>query len=314
MSLKTVLILFALALAAFSGIALAGDEAASGQETLTVTANAQYELAQKYLDLGEYFKAVAEFERFLHFFGGHPLAPDARIGMAKAYLLGGQYADAVGAFADFLNLHPTDPDVDKARLLLCRAYAEAKDFANALPCLESLAGATSDPLVADIALNQMGWLLLEQGLWDEAKAAFGRVSAKNRLSSGAGQVLDQLELTPMPKTKSPAIAGALAIIPGAGHLYTGRYQDAAVALVLNAGLIFGAIECFDNDMPALGAIVSFVAVGFYAGNIQGAVSSVHKHNARQKEAFLENLRRKARPALHIGMTQNGPTGFVSFVF
>jgi TM2 domain-containing membrane protein YozV len=168
--------------------------------------------------------------------------------------------------------------------------------------------------VADIAANQMGWLLLEQGRWDEAKAAFGKVSAPNRLSLGAGRVLDQLELTPMPKSKNPALAGALAVIPGAGHLYTGRYQDAAVALLLNVGLIFGAIECFDNDMPALGAIVGFVAVGFYAGNIQGAVSSVRKHNARQKESFINDLRRKARPTLHLGMTKNGPAGFVSFSF
>ncbi len=306
-------ILSGLLLFTFSGIAFAGEMASQGP-SLTVSAPAQYELAQKYLDLGEYFKAVAEFERFLHFFGEHPLALQARLGIGKAYLLGGQYADAVAALADFLNLHPSDQDVDKARLLLCRAYAEAKDFANALPCLESLAGVTSDPDVADIALNQMGWLLLEQGLWDEAKAAFGRVSAKNRLSLGTGQVLTQLELTPMPKTKSPTIAGALAVIPGAGHLYTARYQDAAVAFLLNAGLIFGAIECFDNDMPALGVIVGFVAVGFYAGNFQGAVSSVHKHNARQKEAFLDDLRRKARPTLHLGMTKNGPAGFMSFVF
>ena len=40
--------------------------------------------------------------------------------------------------------------------------------------------------------------------------------------------------------------------------------------MLNAGLILSAWEAFDNELYALGGVISFVEFGFYAGNIYGA--------------------------------------------
>jgi len=74
----------------------------------------------------------------------------------------------------------------------------------------------------------------------------------------------------------------LSVIPGAGYLYLERYQDALISLLVNTALIFAAYEAFDNDLYVLGGIISFVELGFYAGNIYGATTSAHKINRSQK--------------------------------
>ena len=99
------------------------------------------------------------------------------------------------------------------------------------------------------------------------------------------------------KTKSPTLAGILAVIPGAGHLYCGRYRDATVAFILNSAMIYAAYEAFDHDQNVLGGLITFFELGFYAGNIYSAVGSAHKHNRSVKKGFLDYLKQNSRVTL-----------------
>ena len=96
------------------------------------------------------------------------------------------------------------------------------------------------------------------------------------------------------RRKNPGLAGALAIVPGVGYLYCERYQDALIALLVNGGLIWAACEAFHNDLYALVAVITFVEVGFYAGNIYGSVSSAHKYNRKNERQWIDNLRRRLK--------------------
>ena len=70
----------------------------------------------------------------------------------------------------------------------------------------------------------------------------------------------------LPK-KTPGTAGILAaVIPGAGHLYTERQQDALVAFLLNGAFIWGAVELFRHDNYVAGGILTFFEFGWYGGN------------------------------------------------
>ena len=97
--------------------------------------------------------------------------------------------------------------------------------------------------------------------------------------------------------KSPALAGTLAVIPGAGYLYCGRYKDALIALLVNGGLIWAAYESFSNDLYALGSVITFVEIGFYAGNIIGSVASAHKYNRKNEQQWIKHLRQRLKVSL-----------------
>jgi hypothetical protein len=89
--------------------------------------------------------------------------------------------------------------------------------------------------------------------------------------------------------KEPATAGALAILPGLGHLYCERPKDALVAFLLNGLTVWAAIEAFDEDLQVLGSLLLLLEVGWYAGNIYSAVNCAHKYNRKVRNDFRRSL-------------------------
>jgi hypothetical protein len=84
----------------------------------------------------------------------------------------------------------------------------------------------------------------------------------------------------------------LAILPGAGHLYTERYQDALIAFLANSALFVAAYASFDNGNDVVGGLLTLIGLGFYSGNIYSAVSSAHKFNRRQTEQSIRHLQKR----------------------
>jgi hypothetical protein len=56
--------------------------------------------------------------------------------------------------------------------------------------------------------------------------------------------------------------------------------------------MLAAYESFDDGNDALGGVITFVGLGFYAGNIYGATTSAHKYNRNKERGFIENLKRE----------------------
>lgn len=126
--------------------------------------------------------------------------------------------------------------------------------------------------------------------WDSASAAFGRVpvasfygpnAQRNRLQAEKGNAL---------RLKKPAVASALAVVPGLGYLYTGNRQTALAALVINGLFGWATYSSFERRNYGLGALVGAVSLGFYVGNIQGAARSARRHNDLQREKLAGSIR------------------------
>ncbi|MFH1887186.1 MAG: tetratricopeptide repeat protein [Pseudomonadota bacterium] len=261
------------------GLAAPLASAASPQDVLS--------FAQSLAKDGENYRAITEYMRFLHDFPDHPDRDRALLGMGRAYLSGQEPSRSLDALKRLVDEFPESPLVPEAWLLICRART-AMDPAQGMACLSSLAQ-SPDPGLAARAARSLGFALLDAGNWEGARDAFLAVGPS---AVGLAAALDPLPNLPY---KSPTVAGALAVMPGAGHLYLGRYQDAFIAFLLNAGLGIAAWEAFDNDMPALGGVVSVAAFGFYAGNFYGAVTGARKHNERIRHGFVHDLEKQYGP-------------------
>jgi hypothetical protein len=89
--------------------------------------------------------------------------------------------------------------------------------------------------------------------------------------------------------RSPALAGTLsALLPGSGHVYTSKWKDGLLALVLTGGLIFASVEAWDKEVYGVAGLVSVLAFTFYAGNVYGAVNSAYRTNQGKLEAHLRH--------------------------
>ena len=136
----------------------------------------------------------------------------------------------------------------------------------------------------------MGWLHVDQLDWTAARRAFEQISPKGQATYHVTDLLRALATSGDLELKSPGLAGTLAVIPGLGQLYCGRYEDALAAFGVNLGLFWAAYESFDNDLPVLGSLLAIVGSGFYVANIYSAVNSAHKYNRARQHRFGDQLK------------------------
>jgi putative component of membrane protein insertase Oxa1/YidC/SpoIIIJ protein YidD len=91
------------------------------------------------------------------------------------------------------------------------------------------------------------------------------------------------------KDKSPAVAGALSIIPGGGYLYTGHKQTAFSAFVVNGLLAYATYTSIKNKNYGMGILTGVFNFSFYIGNIYGATKSAKRFNEKQRKTINNKL-------------------------
>jgi len=275
----------------------------SGQ--IIIDADTQYRYAQSRLDAGAFDEAIAEFNRFVHFFPADLRVPRARFQTGVAHYRAGRYAAAAVVFEEQTSAYQGLPLQNEAFFMLCRSHANQGMIEQAMVDLHNLLAVAADADVIDRARYELGWLHVDRGQWHEADQSFDGITPANRGRFHVTSLRQSLAESRAIPAKNPTTAGVLSIVPGAGQLYCGRYRDALTALAVNAGLIWAAWEAFDNDLPALGGVITFVEFGFYAGNIYGAVGSARKYNRTRIESFKNNLNRHRVSVLSLAPTPAG---------
>ncbi len=270
-----------------------GTEMSSARgEIMVVEPADQFAYANSLYDSKDYISAVVEFKRFLHFFPLDLKAPEARFLLGMAWFDGGKTGEALKVFSDIAAKTPGDPYAMEAAFMIVTCHERSGNPVLGEVELGNLIRGTSDIRVKDRAYHTLGFLHLDNGAWDKAKNAFSNISPSNRPRYSTDFLLHGLEKTGEIPSKNPVAAGIFSIVPGAGFLYCERPKDALVSFLVNGGLIYSAVRSFKRDDYALGAVVTFVGFGFYAGNIHGSITSAHKYNKAQNRRFVRELKQK----------------------
>jgi len=274
-------------------LALGARTAGAGIE---MDADDQFAYAERLFSQEDFLPAADEYRRFAHFFPDDPRAVRARFQIGASYAAAGRFKAAVRAFKRLAGSPVPAADVWRAYFRISECYLALGEAGSALMTLHNLTALADDPAVVDEAYYRIGWIHLESASYDKAVENFQRIRPENRRRYPLELLETSLNRGPE-RVKNPTAAGVLSILPGAGYAYCGRYQDALIAFLLNGGLIYAAYEAFDNELYALGAVITFVEFGFYAGNIYGAVASAHKVNRRHEQQFIQNLKQRATISL-----------------
>jgi tetratricopeptide (TPR) repeat protein len=237
---------------------------APGNETrIVLTAERVWDFAESLFRQGEYYRAVSEYQRLLHFFPRSEQAPAARIRIGEAYLLGGEAELAVRYFS----------------VLLERAGSTSRDgllYLRGMAWLERGSARPYSLRMEDI----------KAGLRD-----FRALAPDSPQGRAAAPFVAAMAVPQDVPYKSPLLAGSLsAVLPGAGSVYVGRYAEGALAFFVNTLFIVSTVSAFQNDQPALGAVLGVIALAFYGGSIYAAVNGAHKHNDRALAAYLDDQR------------------------
>jgi len=268
-------------------------------QEIVLDSESQLQFAEQYFQRGEYYRAIGEYERFIYFFPTSPKVEFARYMIGLSFLRGEQYEQAIQTFQALIDEYQTTDYAFKSYLSTGKAYVMLGRYDAALTTLNNLVTIAPDQEIRDKAYYQKGWVYLEMGLWHKARESFDKISPQNRKRFDINKVSHEIDTKTPLKKKSPTVAGVLAIIPGAGHLYCNRKRDALISFLLNGAMIYAAYEAFDHDLDALGGIIIFFELGFYGGNIYSAVSSAHKYNRDAKNRFIRYLKEQTGISLSL---------------
>ncbi len=266
-----------------------------GQTTFEVDADNQFAYAQALYLQKRHGLSIVEWERFIYWFPEDARIAEARFQVGMAYYAQRQYESAIQAFRPLMEMENTSTEYHaRAFFMAAESQQRLGRPSAALTILRNLEILSNDRAKRDEAIYRSGWIYLNLGDWERAGRAFNTISLQGHDRYRIAELNRRLEKAGQIERLSPGLAGTLAIIPGAGYLYCRRYQDALIAFLVNGGLIYAAYEAFDNDLVALGSLITFVEIGFYSGNIYGSVSGAHKYNHDRQRAFIDRLKENLR--------------------
>jgi tetratricopeptide (TPR) repeat protein len=261
------------------------------ETTVTIDADKQFQYAEQLYSQKKFMIAITEYERFVYLFPGDGRVPESRYNMGMAYYSERRYIEAIQSFSDLIETEDVGAAYHaRAFFMTAESQSRLRRRSSAVTTLHTLVALSDDTDVKDEANYRIGWIFLETADWEKARSYFQRISHQNQVKYRLSDLIRNLESAGDIHHKSPGMAGTLAILPGGGYLYCNRPRDALISFLINGSLIFAAYEAFDNDMFALGGVISFVEFGFYSGNIYGSISSAHKYNRDQDMRFVHRLK------------------------
>jgi len=267
--------------------------AVADQGEILINSDIQMKYADDCFTGQDYRSAAAEYNRFIYFFPDDARVPHARFNIGMSFFHLKDYAAALNQFtAIFDNEGAFTPTGIESSLMISRCYQRSGNYKAAIENLTYLIRLSGDKALVDKAWHQMGWLYLESGEFGEARAAFDRISSSGRTDFDMNALEAQLNGQGAIPQKSPVTAGILSVVPGGGYLYCERYQDALIAFFFTGAFIYGAVESFNQDLYALGGMMSLVGLGFYSGSMYGGITSAHKFNQAKKSEFVRELKNK----------------------
>lgn len=233
---------------------------------------AVWEFAESLYRAGEYYRAISEYQRLIHFFPRSPQATEAQLRIGLAYLQGAEPERALEHIAA-LREGPEGPEDT--------ALAGRGDDLRYLLGLSLLERDRGRP-----------YPLRLEGI-EAALAEFRAIAPDWPERSRVADFVEAMEQPPELPEKSPFLAGTFsAVIPGTGSAYVGRWSEAALAFFLTGIFIYATVTSFERDQVAAGTVFGALALAFYGGSIWAAVGGAHKFNDRHRTEYLAQQRTK----------------------
>lgn len=247
----------------------------------------------------DYYRALTEYQRFVFLFPNDPRVSEAELQIGRCYRREGRPNKA---FSHFFGLYNRKAETvgREALLEMVAIRQEQSRYPEAIYWTRKFIELYSDYAEIDNIYLSLAWLQIDSGKYDEAIASLDLIQPDSAYYSRAKSISQALQRRPEKTEKSPQTAGVLAaVLPGAGHLYAGRPEQAISSFLLNAIFISGAVVAFKNDSPVLGSILVFFELGWYGGGIHSAVEAARQENRQRERRYRRELKEKYR--LSIGL-------------
>ena len=231
---------------------------------------------------GDYYRAITEYKRALHFCDDDSLSARARTGVGETLFEAGRYELVVDWYRE---LGTDDARFPYAELLAGRSLFRLGRYDGTIGLLSPLHGRQVSSIQTSEASYYVGLSQIRIGELRQAEASLSLVGDASPRSEKARRHLKRLRSEQRPGRKSPGVAAALAVVPGAGYAYAEHYGTAVASLIVNGLLGWATVDAFRDGNDGAGGFFAVLGVGFYVGNITGSAQSADRYNTYREERF-----------------------------
>lgn len=237
----------------------------SAETTILLNDTSLFKFANKLYQSKEYYRAISEYKRLIHYFPESAYIEKARFNIGKSFMAGGERLAAVKYWKKLLE-DPSSSEIEtQIRWHLGISYLD---------------------------MDMEKPYLLRQEYIEQGMEQFRILKQMNPELT---PLYKQWKAMPPPSEKSPLLAGMLsAVIPGSGSLYTNRPQEAFYSFFITGMFYLAALEAYREEDKPLATVFGFFSITFYGGNIYTAINSAHKYNDLQASEQLNKLREQKK--------------------
>jgi tetratricopeptide (TPR) repeat protein len=236
---------------------------------------------------GEFQSAITELERIVFSHPDDPFAPYAQYLIALSYARTDRYRNGLDRLDRLIDkLEEGGKEVDYGDLY-CESYLQIlnihfreknfRDFQLQLERMDMGCPAPNEQ-VFEYIQNMTAAMLIYSRSWEDA---LNYMETSGFRDKGVRSILEQkIEEIEEHRYKSPVLGGIFSLVPGMGHVYTGRMMDGVRSFLINAAVIGLMVFCFIIGVPILGIVFAIIEAVLYLSNVYGGINAVIQENAR----------------------------------
>ncbi|MBF0429206.1 MAG: tetratricopeptide repeat protein [Magnetococcales bacterium] len=244
---------------------------------------------------GDFQRAATEFGRYVSSSSRaseqtFPRLEEAMFRLAVNLAQSREVDGALRAFSDLGARYPKSEYIPLALLRMGYIYEKNGAVEEATRRYRRLLEHGMDTEFSALSRLRLAWLALgKPGEEEVARHHLRSVTHPRFVNQAKGMLQGVDDLSNLPY-KDPWISGAMtAVLPGAGHLYLKRPEDAGLAFLSNGLLLAGTLQAFSQGITGLGAALGLMELGWYSGTVFSAVSLTNKHNKQIRDESLNRM-------------------------
>lgn len=247
-----------------------------------------FNFADSLFDSGDYYRAIAEYKRYMFYNPGGRFADKAALKIGLSYMQAEKWDGAIEALENADSNYGAKVK-ESALLLESFAYAGKKDYAYSDMLLSKAAADFGSAAAAEKALYLQAYNRVYTKNWTEALGLFKKINTAGDMKNSALSAAALMEKSAEIQERN-AIASALfsAVLPGAGYYYCGRWADGFFATAFNALFIYNTYNAFAKNDSTMKFIYGIPAVIFYLANIYGSAVAANKFNDDETGKFIKS--------------------------
>ncbi|MFW6211242.1 MAG: tetratricopeptide repeat protein [bacterium] len=247
-----------------------------------------YEFAESLYEDADYYRAIGEYKRYIFISENGHKTPKALFKIGMSYLNAERWDEAMSSFEN-IEMRFSGKTAERAMLARSLSLQKKRDFNFSKSINEAFLDSRSRDGIGMNFYYLNAWNYIYEKEWNAARIIFEEIDG-GVFGESSAQIAERLKISGNIPQKSPVLGGILAaVLPGSGHLYSGKLWEGFTSMLMSGYFIYRTYEAFSANNNLDKVLFGAPAVVFYGSNIYGSINAAHRFNAAQTDGYIRHL-------------------------